>query len=318
MRSSLPCAFVQLLPPRAATHLRIPVALSASLCAPAAEVFLPIRSPSGSFPALCLAPDRVAVAVPMCGWAVATALGHSHTVGVGESGHELGNCSYNSLAEQGTEHNGQRVPPATGHGPRAAQTPGTGETGAESPEPRTGRHHHLPTRPCTRACSPDRPPRRASRMLEIQPLSSACIGEPEVSHSVLFPTFLQPLSNALRVFKRDKPRERWRPVGRPPLALSSQLEANGLAFGGAVFDKPLATVVEQRPLQRPTPPRQQVQRRRWCCPELGWSTASAIFSSWCAKSGGAACLERVGGRMIAMPARWLHRSSGPPWSFRRG
>ena len=106
------------------------------------------------------------------------------------------------------------------------------------------------------------------------------LGEPEVSHSVLFPTFLQPLSNALRVFKRDKPRERWRPVGRPPLALSSQLEANGLAFGGAVFDTPLATVVEQRPLQRPTPPRQQVQRRRWCCPELGWSTASAIFSSW--------------------------------------
>ena len=38
--------------PAAATHLRIPVALSASLCAPAAEVFLPIRSPSGSFPAL--------------------------------------------------------------------------------------------------------------------------------------------------------------------------------------------------------------------------------------------------------------------------
>jgi hypothetical protein len=130
-----------------------------------------------------------------------------------------------------------------------------------------------------------------------------------VSHSVLFPTFLQPLSNALRVFKRDKPRERWRPVGRPPLALSSQLEANGLAFGGAVFDKPLATVVEQRPLQRPTPPRQQVQRRRWCCPELGWSTASAIFSSWCAKSGSAACLERVGRRMVGMPARWLHRSA---------
>ena len=109
---------------------------------------------------------------------------------------------------------------------------------------------------------------------------TAKVGEPEVSHSVLFPTFLQPLSNALRVFKRDKPRERWRPVGRPPLALSSQLEANGLAFGGAVFDTPLATVVEQRPLQRPTPPRKQVQRRRWCCPELGWSTASAIFSSW--------------------------------------
>ena len=145
--------------------------------------------------------------------------------------------------------------------------------------------------------------------------SRAQVGEPEVSHSVLFPTFLQPLSNALRVFKRDKPRERWRPVGRPPLALSSQLEANGLAFGGAVFDTPLATVVEQRPLQRPTPPRKQVQRRRWCCPELGWSTASAIFSSWCAKSGGAASLERSGRRMIAMPARWLHRSAVvvPAW-----
>ena len=38
--------------------------------------------------------------VPMCGWAVAAALGHSHTVGVGESGHELGNGSYNSLPEQ--------------------------------------------------------------------------------------------------------------------------------------------------------------------------------------------------------------------------
>ena len=46
------------------------------------------------------APNRVAAAVPMCGWAVATALGHSHTVGVGESGHVLGNGSYNSLAEQ--------------------------------------------------------------------------------------------------------------------------------------------------------------------------------------------------------------------------
>ena len=111
-------------------------------------------------------------------------------------------------------------------------------------------------------------------------LHSAQVGELKEKPERPFPTFLQPLSNALRVFKRDKPRERWRPVGRPPLALSSQLEANGLAFGGAVFDKPLATVVEQRPLQRPTPPRQQVQRRRWCCPELGWSTASAIFSSW--------------------------------------
>ena len=135
------------------------------------------------------------------------------------------------------------------------------------------------------------------------------VGEPEVSHSVLFPTFLQPLSNALRVFKRDKPRERWRPVGRPPLALSSQLEANGLGGGGAVFDKPLATMVDQRPLQRPTPPRQQVRRRRWCCPELGWSTASAIFSSCCGKSGSAACLERVGRRMVGMPAKWLHRSA---------
>jgi hypothetical protein len=106
------------------------------------------------------------------------------------------------------------------------------------------------------------------------------VGELKEKPERPFPTFLQPLSNALRVFKRDKPRERWRPVGRPPLALSSQLEANGLAFGGAVFDTPLATVVEQRPLQRPTPPRKQVQRRRWCCPELGWSTASAIFSSW--------------------------------------
>jgi hypothetical protein len=48
----------------------------------------------------CLAPDRVAVAVPMCSWAVATALGHSHTVGVDESGHELGNGSYDSLPEQ--------------------------------------------------------------------------------------------------------------------------------------------------------------------------------------------------------------------------
>ena len=45
----------------------------------------------------------------MCGWAVATALGHSHTVGVGESGHELGNGSYDSLA-------GQRAPCATAHG----------------------------------------------------------------------------------------------------------------------------------------------------------------------------------------------------------
>ena len=36
----------------------------------------------------------------MCGWAVATALGHSHTVGVGESGHELGNGCFDSLAEQ--------------------------------------------------------------------------------------------------------------------------------------------------------------------------------------------------------------------------
>jgi hypothetical protein len=45
----------------------------------------------------------------MCGWAVATALGHSHTVGVGESGHELGNGSYDSLAEQ-------RAPCATAHG----------------------------------------------------------------------------------------------------------------------------------------------------------------------------------------------------------
>jgi hypothetical protein len=31
---------------------------------------------------------------------VATALGHSHTVGVGESGHELGNGCFDSLAEQ--------------------------------------------------------------------------------------------------------------------------------------------------------------------------------------------------------------------------
>ena len=45
----------------------------------------------------------------MCGWAVATALGHSHTVGVGESGHELGNGSYDGLAEQ-------RAPCATAHG----------------------------------------------------------------------------------------------------------------------------------------------------------------------------------------------------------
>lgn len=92
------------------------------------------------------------------------------------------------------------------------------------------------------------------------------IGETEASLSVPFPTFLQPLSNAFRVFKRDKPRERWRPVGRPPLALSSQLEANGLGFGGAVFDRPLEATVEQRPLQRPTPRRQQVRRLRWCCP----------------------------------------------------
>ena len=55
------------------------------------------------------APNRVAAAVPMCGWAVATALGHSHTVGVGESGHELGNGCFDSLAEQ-------RAPCATAHG----------------------------------------------------------------------------------------------------------------------------------------------------------------------------------------------------------
>ena len=103
-------------------------------------------------------------------------------------------------------------------------------------------------------------------MVSTPTTGTALIGEPEVSHSVLFPTFLQPLSNALRVFKRDKPRERWRPVGRPPLALSSQLEANGLGFGGAVFDRPLEATVEQRPLQRPTPRRQQVRRLRWCCP----------------------------------------------------
>ena len=46
--------------PAAATHLRIPVTLSASLCAPAAEVVPDLWSPLGSFPESCLAPDRVA------------------------------------------------------------------------------------------------------------------------------------------------------------------------------------------------------------------------------------------------------------------
>ena len=48
---------------------------------------------------------------------------------------------------------------------------------------------------------------------------------------------------------------------------------------------------------------------------LSSSTASAILSSWCAKSGGAGCLERSGRHMIAMLARWLHRSAVvvPAW-----
>ena len=141
-------------------------------------------------------------------------------------------------------------------------------------------------------------------------------GEPEVSHSVLFPTFLQPLSNALRVFKRDKPRERWRPVGRPPLALSSQLEANGLAFGGAVFDKPLATVVEQRPLAN-------VLRR----PANRFSAGAGAVPSWAGplRAPSSQAGER---KAAALPAlneledAWLAcrqgGCTGPPWSFPRG
>jgi len=45
---------------------------------------------SGSARSLCLC----------AAGAVATALGHSHTAGVGESGHELGNGCFDSLAEQ--------------------------------------------------------------------------------------------------------------------------------------------------------------------------------------------------------------------------
>ena len=100
-------------------------------------------------------------------------------------------------------------------------------------------------------------------------IDKSLIGETEASLSVRPYRFLRSCNHyqtLFRVFKRDKPRERWRPVGRPPLALSSQLEANGLGFGGAVFDRPLEATVEQRPLQRPTPRRQQVRRLRWCCP----------------------------------------------------
>ena len=47
--------------PAAATHLRIPVTLLASLCAPAAEVVLPICGHLWApLPCGCLAPDRVA------------------------------------------------------------------------------------------------------------------------------------------------------------------------------------------------------------------------------------------------------------------
>lgn len=46
--------------PAAATHLRIPVTLSASLCAPAAEVILPICGHLWAPSLSCLAPDRVA------------------------------------------------------------------------------------------------------------------------------------------------------------------------------------------------------------------------------------------------------------------
>ena len=46
--------------PAAATHLRIPVTLLASLCAPAAEVILPICGHLWAPSLSCLAPDRVA------------------------------------------------------------------------------------------------------------------------------------------------------------------------------------------------------------------------------------------------------------------
>ena len=68
--------------------------LGQPLCARyATEVVLQSGLLRPSLRCALLCPDRVAVAVPMCGWAVATALGHSHVVGVGESGHELGSGS---------------------------------------------------------------------------------------------------------------------------------------------------------------------------------------------------------------------------------
>ena len=100
------------------------------------------------------------------------------------------------------------------------------------------------------------------------------------------------------------------------VTLSRELDAGPMGHGRAARWHPEGKRLEQRPLERPGSPRRRV--RLWCRLR-STLCAGAAFSQRCAARRAGPCLQRSGGRVVAVLSFWLHRgamAAPSPWRCR--